>query len=213
MVRTVPDRCPSRHLGFTGIGRVTSVMSRKDQRGLVETAACAWRVGVPPDPVGVGVLRMAAWQAGYAGPEGRLLHPLTMRPEPAADVVVPCSRTHATPWRTARRSCADSGVVLPRGLVRAMAVRRMPWSLRDGGTGSRLLTGGLGGGRRALRRSRCGHVEQEQSIVVGASGFGGVDADALAGVPSTCSDCEVRVTGPTWGCWKVFSAGLRPVTS
>lgn len=74
------------------------------------------------------------------------------------------------------------GVVLPHGLVRAMAIRRMPWiRLRDGGTGSRLLTGGLGGGRRALRRSRCGHVEQEQCIVVGASGFGGVDADALAG--------------------------------
>lgn len=99
MVRTVSDRCPSRHLGFTGIGRVTSVMSRRDQRGLVGTAARAWRVGVPPDSVGVGVLRMAAWQAGCAGPEGRLLHPLTMRPEPA----------YATPWN--RVDVHDTGVL------------------------------------------------------------------------------------------------------
>lgn len=87
MVRTLPARCPSRHLDFTGIGCVTSVMSGNNQRGLVETAARAWCVGDPPDPVGVGVLRVAARQAGRAGLEGRLLHPLTMRPEPAADVV------------------------------------------------------------------------------------------------------------------------------
>ncbi|MET8436232.1 hypothetical protein ABZV61_26310 [Streptomyces sp900116325] len=35
----------------------------------------------------MGVLRVAAWQAGRAGLEGRLHHPLTMRPERAADVV------------------------------------------------------------------------------------------------------------------------------
>lgn len=56
-------------------------------RGLVDTAARSWAEGEPPDPVGVGVLRMAAWQAGRAGLEGQLLHPLTMRPEPASDVV------------------------------------------------------------------------------------------------------------------------------
>ncbi|MGW0788690.1 glutamate--cysteine ligase 2 [Streptomyces sp. NPDC002911] len=55
-------------------------------RGLVETAARAWRAGDPPDPVPVTVLRMAAWQAARSGTEGQLLHPLTMRPEPAADV-------------------------------------------------------------------------------------------------------------------------------
>ncbi|CAM5335964.1 glutamate--cysteine ligase [Streptomyces atroolivaceus] len=55
-------------------------------RGLVETAARAWRAGDPPDPVPVTVLRMAAWQAARSGMEGQLLHPLTMRPEPAADV-------------------------------------------------------------------------------------------------------------------------------
>ncbi|MEV7106099.1 glutamate--cysteine ligase 2 [Streptomyces atroolivaceus] len=55
-------------------------------RGLVETAARAWRAGDPPDPAPVTVLRMAAWQAARSGMEGQLLHPLTMRPEPAADV-------------------------------------------------------------------------------------------------------------------------------
>ncbi|MFD6276983.1 glutamate--cysteine ligase [Streptomyces sp. NPDC060209] len=56
-------------------------------RGLVETAARAWRAGDAPDPVAVSVLRMAVWQAARSGVEGRLVHPLTMRPEPAADVV------------------------------------------------------------------------------------------------------------------------------
>ncbi|MFF3787930.1 glutamate--cysteine ligase [Streptomyces sp. NPDC001933] len=56
-------------------------------RGLVETAAREWRVGEPPDPAGVSVLRIAAWQASRSGLEGQLLHPRTMRPEPAADVI------------------------------------------------------------------------------------------------------------------------------
>lgn len=56
-------------------------------RGLVETAARSWHAGESPDAVGVGLLRMAAWQAGRSGLEGHLLHPATMRPEPAADVV------------------------------------------------------------------------------------------------------------------------------
>ncbi|HBF85838.1 MULTISPECIES: glutamate--cysteine ligase [Streptomyces] len=56
-------------------------------RGLVETAARAWRAGDAPDPVAVGTLRMAAWQAGRSGLEERLLHPPTMRPRPAAEVV------------------------------------------------------------------------------------------------------------------------------
>ncbi|MFJ2091394.1 glutamate--cysteine ligase [Streptomyces sp. NPDC087901] len=56
-------------------------------RGLVETAARSWSAGDPPDPVGVGLLRMAAWQAGRSGLHGQLLHPATMRPEPASDVV------------------------------------------------------------------------------------------------------------------------------
>lgn len=109
MVRTLPARCPSRHLGITGIGCVASVMSHSNQRGLVETAR-AWRAGDPPDPVGVGVLRIAAWQAGRAGLEGRLLHPRTMRPEPAADVVRALLTHVRDALETARRSCGVSGV-------------------------------------------------------------------------------------------------------
>jgi carboxylate-amine ligase len=56
-------------------------------RGLVETAAREWRAEVPPAPLGVGLLRLASWRAGRSGLEERLVHPLTMRPEPAADVV------------------------------------------------------------------------------------------------------------------------------
>ncbi|MFD4033346.1 glutamate--cysteine ligase [Streptomyces sp. NPDC058637] len=56
-------------------------------RGLVETTARSWAAGEPSEPVGVGVLRLAAWQAGRSGLDGQLLHPLTMRPEPAPDVV------------------------------------------------------------------------------------------------------------------------------
>ncbi|WP_030935355.1 glutamate--cysteine ligase [Streptomyces sp. NRRL B-24720] len=56
-------------------------------RGLVETAARGWRAGEPPAGFGAAVLRMAAWQAGRSGLEDHLLHPLTMRPEHACDVV------------------------------------------------------------------------------------------------------------------------------
>ncbi|WP_330241910.1 glutamate--cysteine ligase [Streptomyces sp. NBC_00525] len=56
-------------------------------RALVDTAARAWRAGEPPEPYGVGLLRMAAWQAGRSGLEGPLLHPATMRPVPAPDAV------------------------------------------------------------------------------------------------------------------------------
>ncbi|MGW7465420.1 glutamate--cysteine ligase 2 [Streptomyces xantholiticus] len=56
-------------------------------RGLVETAAREWRAGLPPVPHGIGLLRLASWRAGRSGLEEQLIHPLTMRPEPAADVV------------------------------------------------------------------------------------------------------------------------------
>ncbi|MFD8820955.1 glutamate--cysteine ligase [Streptomyces sp. NPDC059605] len=56
-------------------------------RGLVETAARQWRAGEPPARFGAGLLRMAAWQAGRWGLEGGLLHPRTMRPRPAPEVV------------------------------------------------------------------------------------------------------------------------------
>lgn len=33
------------------------------------------------------MLRVASWQAGRAGPEDRSVHPRTLRPEPAPDVL------------------------------------------------------------------------------------------------------------------------------
>ncbi|GAA1913054.1 glutamate--cysteine ligase 2 [Streptantibioticus ferralitis] len=56
-------------------------------RGLVETAARDWRAGRPPDPVPAPVLRLAAWRASRSGLAGRLLHPRSHTPAPAADVV------------------------------------------------------------------------------------------------------------------------------
>lgn len=56
-------------------------------RALVETAARQWRAGDPAPLHGVGVLRLAAWRAGRSGLDDTLLHPVTMVPEPAADVV------------------------------------------------------------------------------------------------------------------------------
>ncbi|PJE97983.1 carboxylate--amine ligase [Streptomyces carminius] len=56
-------------------------------RGLVETAARAWRAGEPPSPVGVGLLRLAAWRASRSGLIGDLVHPVTFKPAPAETVV------------------------------------------------------------------------------------------------------------------------------
>jgi carboxylate-amine ligase len=56
-------------------------------RGLVETAARAWRSGEPASDLRTEVLRVAAWRAGRSGLSGDLVHPLTGRPAPAADVV------------------------------------------------------------------------------------------------------------------------------
>ncbi|MFE6998479.1 glutamate--cysteine ligase [Streptomyces griseus] len=56
-------------------------------RGLVETAARAWRAGEPPGDVSTSLLRVASWQAGRWGLEDRLVHPRTLRPEPASEVL------------------------------------------------------------------------------------------------------------------------------
>jgi carboxylate-amine ligase len=56
-------------------------------RGLVETAAGDWRAGRPVPDVRTEVIRVAAWRAGRSGISGDLVHPLTGRPAPAADVV------------------------------------------------------------------------------------------------------------------------------
>jgi carboxylate-amine ligase len=56
-------------------------------RGLVETAARAWRSGEPAPDARTEVLRVAAWRAGRSGLSGDLVHPLTGRTAPAADAV------------------------------------------------------------------------------------------------------------------------------
>ncbi|MGV9255579.1 glutamate--cysteine ligase 2 [Streptomyces sp. NPDC003697] len=56
-------------------------------RGLVETAARAWRAGEEPVDHSVNLLRLAAWQASRAGVARELLHPATLRRLPAESVV------------------------------------------------------------------------------------------------------------------------------
>lgn len=56
-------------------------------RGLVDTAAREWRAGEPPFGTGTALLRAASWQAARSGLDDRLIHPRTLRPEPAPDVL------------------------------------------------------------------------------------------------------------------------------
>ena len=70
-----------------GLDPSTPVLLATLVRGLVETAAHEWRAGLPPAPHGVGLLRLAAWRAGRSGLDEQLIHPLTMTPRPAGEVV------------------------------------------------------------------------------------------------------------------------------
>jgi carboxylate-amine ligase len=56
-------------------------------RALVDTAADEWERGIPPDPVPVEVLRLAAWRAGRSGVGSTLVDPRSWVPAPAADVL------------------------------------------------------------------------------------------------------------------------------
>lgn len=56
-------------------------------RALVETAAQEWTRSCPAPPVPVALLRLATWQAGRDGVDGRLLDPATHRPRPAREVL------------------------------------------------------------------------------------------------------------------------------
>ncbi|MBC2878266.1 MULTISPECIES: glutamate--cysteine ligase [Streptomyces] len=56
-------------------------------RGLVDTAARDWRAGRPPEPVSVGLLRLASWRAAKSGVTDGLVHPLEWTPAPAETVV------------------------------------------------------------------------------------------------------------------------------
>ncbi|MEV0980160.1 glutamate--cysteine ligase [Streptomyces sp. NPDC049915] len=65
----------------------TAVLVATLVRGLVETAARQWRAGVEPAGHSVSMLRLAAWRAARSGIDGELVHPATMRPAPAEEVV------------------------------------------------------------------------------------------------------------------------------
>ncbi|MFJ3307241.1 glutamate--cysteine ligase [Streptomyces sp. NPDC086549] len=65
----------------------TAVLVAALARGLVETAARAWRAGAGPSESSVSLLRLAAWRAARSGLSGELLHPETMRPAPAESVL------------------------------------------------------------------------------------------------------------------------------
>ncbi|MEU6974987.1 glutamate--cysteine ligase [Streptomyces sp. NPDC046371] len=81
----------------------TTVLVATLARGLVETAARAWREGAPPAPVPVGVLRLASWRAARSGLRGPLLDPRTLRETPAeAALEVLLDHTDA-----ALRACGD----------------------------------------------------------------------------------------------------------
>jgi carboxylate-amine ligase len=56
-------------------------------RGLVSTLARAWQSEAPFEPARVALLRTAHWRAAREGLGGRLQHPLTHRPVPAADAL------------------------------------------------------------------------------------------------------------------------------
>ncbi|MFJ9738226.1 glutamate--cysteine ligase [Streptomyces sp. NPDC101166] len=65
----------------------TAVLLATLARGLVETAARAWKAGEEPVDHSVSLLRLAGWQASRSGLTGELLHPATMRRAPAETVV------------------------------------------------------------------------------------------------------------------------------
>ncbi|MFF9283166.1 glutamate--cysteine ligase 2 [Streptomyces griseosporeus] len=90
----------------------TTVLVATLARGLVETAAREWRAGREPAEHSVSLLRLASWRAARSGLEGELLHPETMRPAPAAEVVdallehVGPALADSGDLETARASCA-----------------------------------------------------------------------------------------------------------
>jgi YbdK family carboxylate-amine ligase len=84
--------------------RVADVCMRADDavllaaliRGLVDTAAQAWRAGVPPDPVRTDLLRLAMWRASRSGVRDDLVHPETRAATPAA-TAIRALRDHVAP--------------------------------------------------------------------------------------------------------------------
>ncbi len=56
-------------------------------RALVERAAADWRAGVAAPDVSPMTVSLMTFRAGRSGLGGDLIHPLTRRPAPAADVI------------------------------------------------------------------------------------------------------------------------------
>lgn len=83
------DRYPTVEVRVTDVClRVEdSVLIAALARGLVETAAAAWRSHAPAPEVSTEVLRLATWRAGRSGLDRELVDPLTARPRRAVDVV------------------------------------------------------------------------------------------------------------------------------
>ncbi|HEU5158806.1 MAG TPA: glutamate--cysteine ligase [Streptosporangiaceae bacterium] len=82
-------------------------------RGLVETAAGAWRAGEPPPAVRTELLRLASWRASRSGLDGDLIHPVAVRPA-AADVVVAALLDHLAPALTATGDLGTATTMLDR---------------------------------------------------------------------------------------------------
>jgi carboxylate-amine ligase len=56
-------------------------------RALVETTAREWQAGKPPPAVPTEMLRLANWRASKSGLSEDLVHPMTLRPAPATEVL------------------------------------------------------------------------------------------------------------------------------
>ncbi|MBO1330383.1 glutamate--cysteine ligase [Streptomyces sp. VRA16 Mangrove soil] len=114
----------------------TTVLHAMLVRGLVETAARAWRAGEPAPPHPVTLLRLATWRAGRSGLDGELVSPLDMRPVPAAQA----ARSLLEHVRPALDDAGDFDEARERltrllregnGAVVQRAVMRRTGSLRD----------------------------------------------------------------------------------
>ena len=118
-------------------------------RGLVETAARDWRTGVAANPVSITLLRAASWRASRFGTEASLVHPVTGRSTPAADVV-------AALFDHVRDSLADDGEAervaaqLRRILERGNGSRIQRDTVANAATGADIARGVLGATHQPL---------------------------------------------------------------
>jgi carboxylate-amine ligase len=118
----------------------TTVLVATLARGLVETAARAWRDGEPSARIPAGLLRLASWRAARSGLQGPLLDPRTLRETPA-EAALDALLEHTD---AALRDCGDR-----EGAHRALAAL--------------LARGGGAQRQRELHRGGCdlGEVVQE----------------------------------------------------